>query len=395
MTNRHRRIPHSELEYPMKTTTRASALSLGLLLSVALSLAAASPASAAVTLTASPAGSGTTCSSTVPCTVVTALSKARAGDTVVLGAGSYGAPVITGTGGSVTYPIKVRPLTGAAVTFSKLQTYLPNATWTGITVTSILYVYPAAINTVIDGFSVTGAGSYLRANGTVVRNSLFEGGIGVDAVQIKNATGVRLEHNTIRNYAAAATGEVHVDCVQIFDAAQVTLVRNSISNCSNAGVTLSPGLGLGIQGVTLESNFIQGCVVITATCKGGAALDVREASATGVVVRNNTIVDGATRVVPRPGLVFDRNVIDFLADCTAPMTNTVVEAWNTGSCVTPSALGTSGNRQGAVAFVNQPTSDLHVTSVADATVVPSFALPSAVIGFDGFALRGTTAGADE
>jgi hypothetical protein len=228
-----------------------------------------------------------------------------------------------------------------------------------------------------------------------VRNSLFEGGVGVDAVQIKNATDVKLDHNTIRNYTAATTGEVHVDCVQIFDAAQVTLVRNSISNCSNAGVTLSPGLGLGIQGVTLESNFIQGCVVITATCKGGAAIDVREVSASGVVVRNNTIVDGATRVVPRPGLVFDRNVVDFLADCTAPMTNTVVEAWNTGSCITPSALGTSGNRQGVVAFVNQPTSDLHVISVAEATVVPSFALASAVIGFDGFALRGTTAGADE
>jgi hypothetical protein len=276
-----------------------------------------------------------------------------------------------------------------------VQTYVPNATWTGITVTSLLYVYPAAVNTVIDGFSMTGAGSYLRANGTIVRNSLFEGGVGVDAVQIKNATGVRLEHNTIRNYAVAATGEVHVDCVQIFDADQVTLARNSISNCSNAGVTLSPGAGLGIHGVTLESNFIQGCSVITVTCKGGAAIDVREISATGVVVRNNTIVDGATRVVPRPGLVFDRNVVDFLADCTAPMTNTVVEAWNSGSCTTPSALGTSGNRQGAVSFVNQPVGDLHIISLTAATVLPSFDLPTAVVGFDGLVLRGTTAGADD
>ena len=379
----------------MKTTTRVGALSLALLLSLVLSIVAASPASAAVTLNASATGVGTSCSSTAPCSVVTALSKARAGDTVVLRAGSYGSPVITGTGGSASSPIKVRPLTGATVSFAKVQTYVPNTTWTGITVTSLLYVYPAAINTVIDGFTMTGAGSYLRANGTIVRNSVFEGGVGVDAVQIKNATGVRLEHNTIRNYASATTGEVHVDCVQIFDAAQVTLVRNAISNCSNAGVTLSPGVGLGIQGVTLESNFIQGCVVITATCKGGAAIDVREISATGVVVRNNTMVDGATRVVPRPGLVFDRNVVDFLADCTAPMTNSVIETWNSGSCATPSALGTAGNRQGAVAFVSQLTGDLHITSLATATVVPSFALPTAVIGFDGLALRGSTAGADE
>lgn len=382
----------------MSTTFRAGALSLGLLLSLLLALVAAPPpASAAVVLTASPAGTGTTCASTAPCSVVTALSKARAGDTVQLLAGAYGSPSLYGVGGSASAPVRVRPVTGAAVTFTKLQTSVPNTTWSGITVTSLLYVYPPAINTVIDGLTMRGAGSYLRANGTIVRNSLFEGGVGIDAVQIKNATGVTLAGNTIRNYTIAATGEVHVDCVQIFDAAQVRLVRNSISNCSNAGVLLSPGIGAGIQGVLLEGNFIQGCVVVSATCKSGAALDVREASATGVTVRNNTILDGPTRVVPRSGLVFDRNVVEYLADCTAPMTNSVVERWNSGSCATPTALGSAGNRQGSGTYVNADAGDLHVVSVATVTVQPTstVVLAAAVLGYDGVALKSTTAGADD
>lgn len=309
--------------------------------------------------------------------------------------GSYGSPFLTGVGGTALAPIKVRPLSGAAVTFAKLQTYVPYATWSGISVTSLLYVYPTAIGTVIDGLSMQGAGSYIRGNGTIVRNSLFQNGVGIDAVQIKNVTNVRLEHNTIRNYTIAATGEVHVDCVQIFDAVKVVLVRNSISNCSNAGVTLSPGVGLGIQGVTLQSNFIQGCVVVSASCVGGAALDVREASATGVIVRNNTIVNGATRAVPRTGILVDRNVIEYLADCSAPITNSVVESWNGGSCAQPAALTSSGNRQGAVAFVNQAGGDLHIITVAEVTVSPTFPVGNGVLGYDGYPLLTTTVGADQ
>lgn len=381
----------------MFNRTRVGALLLGLTV-IGASIAAAAPAQAAIVLTASATGSGTACSTTAPCSALTATTKAKPGDTVQLLTGSYGSPFLTGAGGTATAPVTIRPATGAAVTFTKLQTYVPNARWSGITVTSLLYVYPAATNTVVDGFTMRGAGSFLRANGTIVRNSLFEGGVGIDAVQIKNATGVTLERNTIRNYTIAATGEVHVDCVQVFDAAQVRIVRNSISNCSNAGVLLSPGLGAGIKGVVLESNFIQGCVVVSAACKSGAAVDVREASATGVVVRNNTIVDGPTRVVPRAGLVFDRNVVGYLADCAAPMTNSIVSTWNTGSCAQPAALGAGGNRQGTAAFVNRAAGDLHVTSVSTVTVqltATPTAVTAPVLGYDGVALKSTTAGADD
>lgn len=377
---------------------RLTAIALSIATIAAFAPLTASAAHAATTLTASPSGAGTACSATAPCTVATALAKARGGDVVVLLAGSYGAPVLTGTGGTGAAPIRVRPATGAVVSFSKVQTYLPNVIWSGLTVTLLLYVYPSAVNTVVENFTMAKAGAFLRANGTVVRNSVFSGGIDRDAVQIKDATGVTLEGNVIRDYRlSSSTSTAHVDCVQVYDAAQVRIVRNSISGCSNAGVILSPGIGLGISGIEISGNFIQGCIVVSTTCKGGSALDVREASASGVVVRNNSIVDGATRVVPRSGVVFDRNVVSYLADCTAPMTRTVIETWNAGMCAQPARLGLDGNRQGVVSFVNRPAGDLHVVDTASFVIDPLAltTLLSATVGRDGRVLLSTTAGADD
>lgn len=375
-----------------------ASLAASLATAVALALLPALPAHAVTTLTASATGAGTACSATAPCSAVTALAKARGGDTVVLLAGSYGSPVLKGTGGTTSAPVRVRPATGAVVSFVKLQTYVPNVTWSGLTVTTLLYVYPQAVNTVVENFTMAKAGSFLRANGTIVRNSVFSGGVDIDAVQIKDATGVTLEGNVIRDYRlSSSTSTAHVDCVQVFDAAQVRIVRNSMRGCSNAGIILSPGAGLGIRGIEISGNFIQGCIVVSTTCKGGSALDVREASATNVVVRNNSIVDGATRVVPRTGLVFDRNVVSYLADCTAPITGTVVQAWNSGACATPARLGLDGNRQGTVAFVNRPAGDLHVADTQSFTIDALVAalLSTPVIGRDGTLLLGTTAGADD
>jgi hypothetical protein len=381
-----------------RPTHLMASLAAGLATAIALALLPALPAQAVTTLTASATGTGTACSATAPCSAVTALAKARGGDTVVLLAGSYGSPVLKGTGGTASAPIRVRPATGALVSFVKLQTYVPNVAWTGLTVTTLLYVYPQAVNTVVENFTMAKAGSFLRANGTIVRNSVFSGGVDLDAVQIKDATGVTLEGNTIRDYRlSSGTSRAHVDCVQVFDAAQVRIVRNSMRGCSNAGIILSPGAGHGIRGIEISGNFIQGCIVVTTTCKGGSALDVREASATGVVVRNNSIVDGATRVVPRTGLVFDRNVVSYLADCSAPITGTVVQAWNSGACASPARLGLDGNRQGVVAFVNRPAGDLHVADTQSFTIdgVLASLLSTPVLGRDGTPLLATTAGADD
>jgi|GEM_PF-2069801 hypothetical protein len=362
-------------------------------------LGVATPASAATSLTASPTGAGTACSPTAPCSAATALSRARAGDTVTLLGGSYGSPTLKGTGGTAANPVVVRPAPGATVSFVKLQTYVPHVAWSGLTVTTVLYVYPQAIGTTVDGFRMLGAGSFVRANDTVVRDSLFDGGVDLDAVQIKDATGVTLEGNVIRDYRlSSASSSAHVDCVQIFDAARVRLVRNALSGCTNSAVILSPGAGRGIQDVVIEGNFIQGCLVVTPSCKGGSAVDLREASASGVVVRGNTIVDGATRVLPRPGLVFDRNVVSYLADCAAPLTRSIVEAWNTGSCAQPARLPYDGNRAGAVPFVDRAAGDLHVLhadSVVVGTDAARLAVGAAIVGFDGRVLRDDTAGADD
>jgi hypothetical protein len=381
-----------------RTAPRVIALAAGVATALSLILLPAVPSDAATTLTASATGSGTACSATAPCSAVTALSKARGGDVVVLLAGSYGSPVLKGTGGTASAPIRVRPATGAVASFVKLQTYVPNVTWSGLKVTTLLYVYPQALNTVVENFTMAKAGSFLRADGTVVRNSVFSGGVDLDAVQIKDATGVTLEGNTIRDYRlGSSTSKAHVDCVQVFDAADVRIVRNSLRGCSNAGIILSPGAGHGIQGIEISGNFIQGCIVTSSTCKGGSALDVREASATNVVVRNNSIVDGATRIVPRTGLIFDRNIVSYLADCTAPITGSVVQAWNTGVCATPARLGLDGNRQGTVSFIDRPAGDLHVADAQSFTIDGLLAtlLSAPVIGRDGSPLLATTAGADD
>jgi hypothetical protein len=124
---------------------------------------------------------------------------------------------------------------------------------------------------------------------------------------------------------------------------------------------------------------------------------VREVSASNVVVRNNSIVDGATRVVPRTGLVFDRNIVSYLADCSAPVTGSVVQAWNSGACATPVRLGFDGNRQGTVAFVNRAAGDLHVADTQSFSIDALLALllSAPVTGRDGTSLFATTAGADD
>jgi hypothetical protein len=359
-------------------------------------LGAAAADAAPIALTASPAGTGTSCTNYAPCAIPTALAAARAGTTVLLLAGDYGSPTLTGPGGSSTAPVVVRPAAGAAVTFSGLISKVPSVTWTGgIVVTRLLYLYPEAAGTIVDGLRMVGAGAFLRASRTIVRNSTFTGGVDIDAVQIKDGSDIRFEANTVDDYTTTG-GSVHVDCVQVFDTSDVVIVRNTLRNCSNSAIILSAGNGLGIRGITIQSNFIQGCMVPSAACFGGSTIDLREPSASNVVVRNNTILDGPTRLTALPGgLSFDRNIVGYLADCGAPMTDTLVLAWSTKDCPAPLAMGREGNLVGAVNFVDRADGDLHALSRAQVTLVPTVARVGTVRGFDNIALQSTTAGADD
>jgi hypothetical protein len=377
--------------------TAILAISITTALALAGALMPDTPARAtAVTLTASPTGTGTACTSSSPCALATALSAAGAGSTVLLLSGCYGSSTLIGPGGASTAPLVVRPATGAVVSFTSLISKVPSTTWTGgIVVTHSLYLYPQATHTIVDGLHMVGAGAFLRASHTIVRNSTFTGGVDVDAVQIKDGSDIRFEANTVDGYTTTG-GTVHVDCVQVFDTAAVVIVRNTLRNCSNTAIILSAGNGLGIHGITIQSNFIQGCMVPSASCFGGSTIDLRELSASNVVVRNNTILDGPTRLMALPGgLSFDRNIVGYLADCGAPMTDTLLLAWSTKDCLAPLAMGSNGNVLGTVAFANRAAGDLHVLSRAQVTLVTTVPRVGTVRGFDNIALQSTTAGADD
>jgi len=373
------------------------AISIAAALTLGGALLSDAPAeAAALVLTASPTGTGSACTTSAPCALPTALAAAGAGSTILLLSGCFGSSTLIGPGGTSTAPVVVRPAVGASVSFSSLVSKVPWATWTGgIVITRSLYLYPEATGTIVDGLHLVGAGAFLRASHSIVRNSTFTGGVDIDAVQIKDGSDIRFEANTVDGYTTTG-GTVHVDCVQVFDTSDVVIVRNTLRNCSNSAIILSAGNGLGIRGITIQSNFMQGCMAPSASCFGGSTIDLRELSASNVVVRNNTILDGPTRLIALPGgLSFDRNIVGYLADCGAPMTDTLLLAWSTKDCLAPLAMGHDGNVLGTVAFVDRAQGDLHVLSRAQVTLVTTVPRVGTVRGFDNVALQSSTAGADD
>ncbi|MTD13291.1 hypothetical protein GIS00_04925 [Nakamurella sp. YIM 132087] len=355
---------------------------------------ASSAAAAARTLYVSPAGSGTECTPARPCALTTAVSAATAGSVVQLAGGSYGNVDVRGGKATTTAPVTVRPATGATATFGRLGTYAPNLVWKNVTVTITFYIYSTATGTTVDGALLDGGGMFLRSNNVTVRNSEFRDGSSLDGIQISRATNVLVENNYVHDYNQTKGGSTgyHADCIQIYDANKITLRGNTLANCYNAGIIFSPGSGWGVNDVLVESNFVQGCLVKSAACNGGTSIDLRYTKMTGITVRNNTFLDGAARITT-PGAVFDRNIVDYLSDCGAVMTNTVVARWNLGLCRVPSALGNNGNRYGVVDVVNRTRHDLRPVDPAQTVISPVGARKSAALDRKGTALAGTTAGA--
>ena len=359
-------------------------------------------ASAAAQWVAAPDGRGAACTRTAPCSPEGALAKAGPGDAVVLQQGEY--PVLkaarTAAGVTPATPVVVRPEERVRVTLAGLSVIAPGVTVEGVRVTGTVYVNPSAVGTTLRDMHVTGAGVFLRADGTRLLDSVVEGGDSIDGVQIKDGRGILVQGSTIRGFNQL-TGKLHADCVQIFDSQDVTLRANTIHDCDNAGIIFSGGGGKGIRDVLVESNFITGCRVKSEACKGGTAIDLREPKAVGVVVRQNTFAGGSVRIDSLPGLVVDRNVFGYLSSCKTPMTNSVVWKWNTGLCRTPTAVGKDGNRQGSPQYVGLDAVDLHVSVEQrhGVTVTPvQVALPAglpAARDIDGQEFSPTTAGADE
>jgi hypothetical protein len=332
---------------------------------------AAAAASAVVghTLYTAPTGSGKACTTAAPCSLVTAVNLSQAGDSILLGAGNYGVVEINRGGATVANPVTVQPAPGATVTFDRLSTYSPNLIWKNFQVNLTFYIYSSATGTVVDNILIDGGGMFVRSKNVVVRNSEFRNGSSIDGLQISGADGVLIENNYIHDYNQDKGGSsgFHADCIQLYDASNVTIRENSMRNCYNTGMIFSNGANKGIYNVLVESNFIQGCLVKSTKCAGDTTVDARYTKMGNVVIRNNTLLNGSTRITAA-GATFDRNIIGYLSDCSAVMSNSIVSSWNTGLCKIPSAIGSNGNRIGSVSVVDPTTGDLRLVDANDATV---------------------------
>lgn len=340
-------------------------------------------------------GGGSSCTKAQPCALSDAISKADGG-TVLLAAGDYGDLELAGESHAIarTQQVAIEAADGAEVVIGKLALDLPATSWRGVTFTGGVYLDDAATGTVLDDIHLDGSGMFVHASDVTIRDSVIENGTSIDGIQIAGAQNVTIENSTVRGFGQGPGSDVHSDCIQIFDSSELVLRGNYLGNCDNAGVIFSPGGDEGISDVLIEANQIQGCVAETERCSGGTAFDLRDVTTiTDVVVRNNTMLDGSVMVDPLDGLVFDRNIVGYVSNCRMPMTNSIVVAWNTGTCDRPDALDQDGNRQGEVRVRDRESGDLGLVDPQDATIDPTGAEAPAAAGFDGEPLSADQAGA--
>ncbi|MCW4384767.1 right-handed parallel beta-helix repeat-containing protein [Salinibacterium sp. SYSU T00001] len=345
-------------------------------------------------LVVSPDGSGDECTAEQPCALESALGQAIAGSIVQLLGGEYGEIDLGAVGSleSVADSVIVEPAPGAEPAIDAIRTNAPNITWRDLAVDGVIYLDDDADGTTLDAVHVQSSGLFIHASDVTVTESLFEGGSSIDGIQFSGASNVLIENSVIRDYDQTADNDVHADCVQIFDSSNLVLRGNYIGNCHNASIIFSPGNGDGISNVVIEANHIQGCVVKNELCGNGTLLDLRE-FASDVVVRNNTMIDGSVLVEDLPGLVFDRNVIDYVSNCDMPMTNTIVARWNTGLCDEPAAIGEDGNRVDEVEVMDRAAGDLRLVNPDEATIDGAGDASPAEESFDGEKLSEQQAGA--
>lgn len=340
-------------------------------------------------------GGGSSCTKAQPCALSDAILKADGG-TVLLAAGDYGDLELGGESHAIarTQQVAIEAANGAEVVIGKLALDLPATSWRGVTFTGGVYLDDAATGTVLDDIHLDGSGMFVHASDVTIRDSVIENGTSIDGIQIAGAQNVTIENSTVRGFGQGPGSDVHSDCIQIFDSSELVLRGNYLGNCDNAGVIFSPGGDEGISDVLIEANQIQGCVAETERCSGGTAFDLRDVTTiTDVVVRNNTMLDGSVMVDPLDGLVFDRNIVGYVSNCKMPMTNSIVVAWNTGTCDRPDALDRDGNRRGEVRVRDRESGDLGLVDPQDATIDPTGAEAPAAAGFDGEPLSADQAGA--
>ena len=337
---------------------------------------------------AAPDGAGSICTPDRPCALVTAIARAPQGGTVELLGGDYGDLTVTEAARSVT----VTPAADAEPVLGKLDLAASGTAWVGLEFRGGIYLDVGADGTELRDVRVIGSGVFVHGDDVVISGAVIRDGTSIDGIQVGGATGLTVENSWVGGFGQGENSDVHADCVQLFDSSDIVLRGNYFGGCDNAALIFSPGAGTGISAVTVEGNFLQGCIdKDDERCSQGTALDLR-ANTTDVVVRNNTMLDGSVMVEPLPGLVFDRNIVGYASNCAMPMTNSIVIAWNTGKCDTPDAVGSAGNRVGAVEVADRAAGDLSPVDPAQVRIDPDGG-SSAPSGFAGGDLSDDQAGA--
>lgn len=345
------------------------------------------------TLVVAPDATGD-CTAEAPCSFATAVGRAGDGTRIELLSGSYGDLSIDGQSRYAEFEqgVVVTPAADAEPELDGLRISSPRVHLVDLPVAGLLSFDPGGDDGSAVRVHVTGSGMFVRADRIEVRDSVFEGGSSVDGIQIARASDVLIEGNVIRDYDQDGDNGRHADCIQLFDVADVVLRGNRLANCYNAGIIISGG-GRGIQGLLIEANFVQGCVVKTERCAGGSAAELREQGVSDLVVRNNTFLNGSVRWGSAPGAVFDRNVVAYLSECGSRITNSIVLDWNRKMCRTPDWLDADGNRTGVYEPRDAAAGDLAPLDPVQALIEPHGTTRAAPAGIDGIALPSDVAGA--
>lgn len=313
-------------------------------------------------------GSGNDCTDADPCDLVSAVAKAPPGSVIAVQPGDYPSTTLLERSvvGDDTRPVRITAADDEQPpVFDGIETNVPYMTFEGISSTSTWWIQPGADHTTLDGITIDGSGLFLRSHDVVVRNSTLANGFTTDGIQVGRAKDVLIENNTIRDYRQNKGDALHSDCIQVFDATQVTIRANRLRNCYNAGIILSAGENRPMHDIVIESNFVQGCIVVDPTCGGGSAADLRS-TIDGLVVRSNTFADGSFRILPGQQGIFDRNIVGFMSECESPLTNSIVLSWNVGACPQPGALTRGNNRSRTLTFVDNTKGDLRPKDADDA-----------------------------
>jgi len=243
-----------------------------------------------------PAGSGTTCVQSAPCTLATALATASAGDTIYVGAGGY-----TGSGDQVVLLDKSVNLlggwSGAASGPIVRDHVVFTSTLNGQNARRVITITGAGVAPTVDGLSITGGNATGLTAGCGFHGSDTGCGGGIlvhDASP--TISDCSISGNTAVTAAADPNQQAAGGAISVVHANGTAIRNNTISN--NKASTAGQGFGGGIaveqtDGCLVEGNRIignTGTTIVQVGQGGGIAFDggtVGAISIVGNLVRDN------------------------------------------------------------------------------------------------------------